>query len=136
MDEKELQHKFQSFEQQIQLVQQQLQSVEQAIQDITLLSLGFDEIKKDKEIMAPLGRGIFAKAKLISEDLTVDIGEGKYVKKSIKDTKELIQEQVKKLEQVKKELNLELENINQELTQTFMASQHNHEHCEDENCEH
>lgn len=123
MDEKELQHKFQMFEQQIQLIQQQLQSVEQAIQEISLLSLGFDEIKKDKEIMAPLGRGIFTKAKLISEDLIVDIGGGNYVKKSIEDTKELIQEQVKKLEKVREELNLELEKINQELTNVFMASQ-------------
>ena len=47
------------FEQQIQMIYQQLQSVEQVLQEITTLNLGIDEIKKDKEIMAPLGRGIF-----------------------------------------------------------------------------
>lgn len=143
---KDLQFKFQMFEQQIQMIYQQLQSVEQAMQDISELSIGLDEIKKDKEIMAPLGRGIFVKAKTISEDLLVDIGEKNYVKKTIQETKDLIQEQVEKLEKVKEELNCGLEKINQELTETFMANQKNHScgdkcncedecSCEDESCE-
>ena len=121
--EKELQFKFQMFEQQIQMIYQQLQSVEQVLQEISTLKLGIDEIKKDKEIMAPLGRGIFAKAKLISEELLVDIGEKNYVKKSPQETKNLIEEQIEKLEKVKTELELELEKINEELTKTFIDSQ-------------
>jgi len=117
--EQEIAFKFQMFEQQIMAIQQQLQAVEQALVDMASLNLGLDEIKSDKEILAPIGKGIFAKAKLISEDLTVDIGDKKYVKKSIPKTKELIQEQITKLEEVQENLNQELEKINEDLSKTM-----------------
>ena len=119
--EQELQFKFVMLEQQIMAIQQQLQAVEQALVDMTSLDLGLDEIKIDKEILAPIGRGIFTKAKLISEDLTVDIGGKNYVKKSISDTKKLIQEQIGKLEKVREGLNGELEKINDEITRVMIS---------------
>ncbi len=121
--EQELQFKFGMLEQQIMAIQQQLQAVEQALVDLTSLNLGLDEIKKDKEILAPIGRGIFVNAKTLSEELTVDVGGKNYVKKSVPDTKKLIQEQIEKLEKVREELNGELERINGELTEVFMESQ-------------
>lgn len=121
--EQELAFKFQVMEQQIMAVQQQLQAVEQALVDITSLNAGLDDIKKDKEILAPIGRGIFTKAKLISEELTVDIGGKNYVKKSISDTKKLIQEQIEKLEEVRENLNQELEKINEEITKVMLEHQ-------------
>ena len=119
-NEQELAFKFQMFEQQIMAIQQQLQAIEQALVDMIGLSLGLDEIKKDKEVFASIGKGIFTRAKLISEDLLVDIGEKNYVKKSIKDTKELIQEQTEKLERVKYEPNKEMDKINYELTNVMV----------------
>jgi len=132
----ELMQKLSVYEQQIQELQQQLEAVEQAIIDMNSLFLGLDELagSKEKEILAPIGRGIFVKTKLISEDLTVDVGGKNFVKKSIPETKKLISNQIKKLEEVKKELNENLEEINKELTEVFMKSQEEHE-C-DENCEH
>lgn len=121
--EQELQFKFGMLEQQIMAIQQQLQAVEQALVDMTSLDLGLDEIKKDKEILAPIGRGIFTKAKLISEDLIVDIGGKNYVKKSISDTKKLIREQIGKLEKVREELNRELDKINDEITRVMIEHQ-------------
>lgn len=121
--EQELTFKFQILEQQIMAIQQQLQAVEQALVDISSLNLGLDEIKKDKEILAPIGKGIFAKAKLISENLTVDIGGKNYVKKSIPETKDLIQEQITKLEGVKEDLQGELEKINEEITKVMVEHQ-------------
>ena len=73
--------------------------------------------------MAPIGRGIFIKSKLLDEELTVDVGGKNFVKKSIPDTKSILEEQIKKLEQVREELNQNLEKINEELTKTFMAAQ-------------
>jgi len=124
-NQEELMQKFGMYEQQIQQLQQQLESVEQAIIEMNSLVLGLDELvgSKDKEILAPIGRGIFTKTKLISEDLTVDVGGKNFVKKSIPETKKLIQTQVEKLEEVKKELEGNLEEINNELTMTFMESQ-------------
>jgi prefoldin alpha subunit len=135
INEQELMYKFQMFEQQIRALQQQLQAVEEAILDISRLNLEMDDLigKKDSEIFAPIGRGIYAKAKLMSEELLVDIGNKNFVKKTIPETKKIIQSQIKKLESLKEELNLGLENINQELTRTFEESQkgqnHNHSEC-------
>ena len=121
--EQELNFKFQMLEQQIVAIQQQLQAVEQTLLDMASLNLGLDEIKKDKEILSPIGAGIFAKAKLISEELIVAIGEKNYIKKSIPETKNLIQEQIIKLEKVKESLEGEFEKINEEVTKTMVEYQ-------------
>ena len=140
-NQEELMQKLGMYEQQIMQLQQQLEAVEQAIIEMGSLVLGLDELigSKDKEILAPIGRGIFAKTKLISEELTVDVGGKTFVKKTIPETKKLIKDQVTKLEDVKKELENNLEKINEELTTTFMNAQKEQgqeEHVHDENCEH
>lgn len=117
--QQELTFKFQMLEQQIVAIQQQLQSVEQALIDMASLNFGLDEIKTNKEILAPVGAGIFARAKLISEELVVGVGEKNYIKKSIPETKKLIQEQIIKLEIAKEELNFELDKINDEITKVM-----------------
>jgi len=124
-NQQELMFKFQMFEQQIQQLQQQLQAVEQSIIEINSLNLGLDELvgSKGKEILAPIGRGIFAKAKLLSEKLTVDVGGGNFVKKSIPETKKIIEEQIKKLENIKKELNNNLEKVGGELIKIMGEAQ-------------
>ena len=124
-DQQELMFRFQMFEQQIQQLGQQLDAVEQGIIEMTSLNIGLNDLVggKNKEIMAPVGRGIFAQAKLLSDELLVDIGEGKLVKKSIPDTQKLIEEQVKKLGQAKIELNNAMEQINEELTKTMIEAQ-------------
>ena len=124
-DQQELMFKLQMFEQQIQGIQQQMQAVEKAIIDMDALNLGLDELKgkKDQEIMASIGRGIFVKAKLLSEDLTVDIGRKNFVKKSIPDTQKIIAEQVEKLNDAKNDLEKAMENINEDLTKTMLESQ-------------
>ena len=116
-NQQELMFKLSMYEQQIQHLQKQIQAIEQGIVEMKSLSLGLDELKgaEGKEIMAPIGRGIFAKSKLLSEELTVDVGGGNLVKKSIDDTKKIIDEQVNKLEDVKEEMNINLEKLSGEL---------------------
>jgi prefoldin alpha subunit len=123
--EQELGRKFQVFEQQIRMLQEQLQSVEQTSLDLQNLDLGLDDLKssKDKEILAQVGRGIFVKAKVLSEDLIVDIGGKNFVTKSIENTKEIINSQVEKLSEIKEDLENELEKINSEITNVFMEHQ-------------
>jgi prefoldin alpha subunit len=113
----ELMFKLSMFEQQIRQLQQQLEAIEQGIVEMNNLDKGLDGLvgKKGKEIFAPIGRGIFARAKLESEDLNVDVGGGNFVKKSIPETKKIIEEQIKKLENVKKELEEALEKLGKEL---------------------
>jgi prefoldin alpha subunit len=121
MDQNELNQKFQIFEGQIMQVQRQLQAVEHAIVDMQQINFGLDDLvgKTNEEIMAPIGRGVYARAKLISEDLIVDVGGRNFVKKDIPSTKELIQGQVENLSGIQKELEEELERINEELTQVM-----------------
>jgi len=143
-DNQELLFKFSMFEQQIQQLQQQQHAIEQGILEMESIYSGIDEISAGKEIMSPLGRGVFAKAKLISDELIVDTGDKNFVKKSAKDTKELIKIQIKKLGEVKTEINKELDKLSDEITSAMQEAQdkekgHKHSHncsCGDDcNCE-
>jgi prefoldin alpha subunit len=124
MDE-ELTRKFQEFEIEIRQIQEQLQVIEQTMQDMNIISSGLEELKgkTGEEIMAPIGKGIFVKAKLLSENLTVNVGSEKFVKKSIDETKELIEKQRMKLRETKADLDQELEKINEEITQEMVKYQ-------------
>ena len=146
-EQQELFFKFSMYEQQIKQLQQQLEAIERGVTELTTLNFGLDELvgAKEKEIFAPMGKGIFVKAKLISEELNVDVGEGNLVKKSIPETKELIEEQIKKLVQVKKEMENNLEELGREVMNIMNGQQEEHnckckegEECScnhDENCE-
>lgn len=105
------------FEQQMRQLQEQLQAVEQGIIELGTLNLDLKELEngEGKEIFASIGRGIFAKAKLLSNDLTVDIGEKNFVKKSVPETQEIIEKQIEKLENAKEELNKGLEEVSKEV---------------------
>ena len=122
-DEKqqEIMYKMQVFEQQMQQVQQQLQMIEQGKVELNDMSKAIEDLKgkTGKEIMAPIGRGIYVKAKLVSEDLTVDIGGKKFVKKDIDQTKETIAKQLEKLDEVNKQLDKTLEDLNKEVMELF-----------------
>lgn len=122
--QQELIFKLSVFEQQAQQLQQQLQAVEQGIIEINSLSLGLDEIKGKigGEIFAPIGRGIFAKTKLDSEELLVDVGGKNFVKKSIPETKKLIENQIKNLEDIRKDLENSIEEVNQQLTDLVLEA--------------
>jgi len=121
MNQEELERKFRIFEKQIMQIQEQIQAIDRAIVDMNQINIGLGEIsgKKEKEILAPLGRGIFVGAKLISGNLTVDVGGGNFVKKTVPETKEIIDEQIGKLSMMKKELEGELDKINEEITKSL-----------------
>ena len=117
----ELFFKLSMFEQQTHQVQEQIDAVARGIDELASLNFGLDELKGSvgKEILATLGRGIFVSAEVRSEDLTVDIGGKNFVKKSIPETKEIIEEQIKKLISVKQELGENLEAISKEMSKTL-----------------
>ena len=141
----ELMVKFQIFEKQIQQLQEQIQAVEQGVVELQMLELGLDELKgkTGQDILAPMGKGIFAKAKLTSEELLVDVGDKKFVTKNIDETKRLIENQTKKLAEIKRELESAMEGLGEEVEKTM--SEHSGKHldkahpgeecdCEDDEC--
>lgn len=146
-NQQELMYKLQMFEQQMQQMQQQIQSVEQGIIDLSNLNLGLDDLvgAKDKEIMTLVGKGIFVKTKLLSEDLVVDVGEKNFVTKSISETKDMITEQLGKLREAKDILTDNMEKSGADFQEMIMQAQgqeaqqegHKHEYCgghEEEDC--
>jgi len=136
-EQQELFYRFSLYEKQIKELQQQIEAIENGIVELNSLDFGLDELVGNvgKEIYAPFGKGIFVKAKLASEELNVDIGKGNLVKKSIPDTKRLIQEQIKKLEGVKAELENNLEEMGKEINEMIdKAQQHECQCKEGEEC--
>lgn len=125
--QQELMFKLSMFEQQIQQLHQQLQLVEKNIVDLNSLDFGMDELRGSvgKEVLAQLGRGIFVKTNMTSEELIVDVGNKNFVKKSITDTKKLIKEQIEKLHQIEGELKDKIEEINEEVTGLVLEAQKN-----------
>lgn len=137
-NQQELLFKFSMYERQIRELQQQIEAISRGIIELGSLNLGLDELvgSEGKEIYAPMGKGIFVKAKLISEELNVDIGGGNIVKKSIPETKKLIEEQMKKLEQIKEEMEKNLEQLGEEITGMMNHAEELHEHSHNCNCGH
>jgi len=117
----ELTQKFQMFEVQIRQIQEQLEAIQVALQDMKIISEDLEEMKGKvgKEILAPIGKGIFAKAKLLSEELIVNVGNGNLVEKTIDETKEIISNQEKRLKDSRENLEKELERINEKITETM-----------------
>ena len=118
-------YKLSLLEQQMNQVQQQIESISQGVDDLKTLDIGLDELRGSlgKEIMAPLGRGIFVRATINSKDLTVDVGARNFVKKNIPETKEIISNQVTKLLTIKEDLNATLEKISDEAEKTLREFQ-------------
>ena len=109
------------FEQQIHQMHQQMEAVEKGINDLGSLNFGLDELRGSlgKEILSPLGKGIFVKTRLESEDLTVDIGGKNFVKKDIPETKEIIERQIKKFVRVREDIGENMEKISKEMAKTL-----------------
>ena len=114
--QQELIFKLGMLEQQMQQLQQQIQAVEQSNIELQSLSEGLNELKnaEGKEVMAMIGRGIFIKSKIVSDDLLVDVGERNFVKKSVEETQKLINEQIEKLSEAGESLNIQIEEVSRE----------------------
>ncbi len=125
MENQEIIFKLSMFEQQLQQLQQQMQAVESGITELQSLHLGLGEIPGsiNKEIFARIGRGIYAKAKIISEELTVNVGENNFVNKSVPETKKMIEEQIDRLREVEKELETNIESTNKEFLEMVQEYQ-------------
>jgi len=88
--------------------------IEYVIQQILELeefksNLKFLKEAKGKEILATLGKGIYAKSLCQDENLFVNVGAGIVVKKTLKETEEIITSQIKNLHEAKTSLLASLE---------------------------
>ena len=100
-EQQEIMFKLSILEQHTNQLQQQTEAIDQGIIELESLNLDLNEIigSKGKEVLASVGKGIFAKTKLLSESLIMDVGGGNFVKKSVPETQKVIKDQIKKLEE-------------------------------------
>lgn len=96
---------------------EQLKLVEQQLSELVLFDEELKMIKemKNQEIMAPIGKSVFAPVHLRDEKLLVDVGAGYFVRKNIDETKSVIKEQRASLEGFKIQVTAEIDNIGKEL---------------------
>ncbi|MFH1249064.1 MAG: hypothetical protein V1660_02840 [archaeon] len=94
-------------EQQAIQMQQQLEILDQQIIELQLMKLNLDEIDKSKEkteILSSIGKNVYIKTELKNKELYVDIGAKTVIKKSIADTKVLIDKDINSLNETRKRI--------------------------------
>lgn len=115
----------QMFQQQAEQIEEKINLVSQQIIEIDAINVSLDKIEnsKDEKILANIGKGIYVDAELKGKDLLVDIGEKILVKKSVKETKEIIRGQITKLAELKQALLMEMQQINSQLQDLILRAQ-------------
>lgn len=149
---------FQMMEQEANRLSQQLQMIENNLKEIEGIKDGLKEIEKKetKEILANIGKKIYIPVEIKDKNLIIEVGNKKFVKKSISETRELIKEQIEKLNSARQEITGALEQLQEEAGKLMMNIQnsqeeehnhghehkHNHKHedghecdCKDDECE-
>jgi len=114
----------QIIEQEAQQLEQQSQIIEQNIIEMQNLNNSLEELEKTdkKEILANIGRGIYIPAEIKDKNLTVEVGNKVFVKKSIPETKKIVEEQIEKLDEAREQIKDRLDDLREEVDQ-FMKSE-------------
>ncbi len=102
-------------------LQEEAKRIEATIQDIDARAQEFQDLKQSvekledeqgKDILAPVGRGIFFKSELKEKKLYVNVGSDIVVKKNPKQAAEIVGNQIKELENLRDNLFSEMQKIN------------------------
>ena len=117
MAKEELLIKLSMLEQQANEQAEKIQAIDNQISELESLKLSLREIDKSKgkEMLAPLGRGIFIKTEIKDERLFVNVGNKTIVKKTPMETEEIIESQIKEMQEVKHHLMHNIQEINHQL---------------------
>jgi len=108
----------QVIEQEANQFNEQLQIFDQNISEMQELNKSLDEIEnsENNEILANLGKKIYLPAEIKkNQKLMVEVGNKNYVKKSISETKEIVDDQLKKLIIAKQEIMDNLETLQNQM---------------------
>ena len=113
----------QVIEQETQQLEQQSQLIEQSLIEMQNLSSSLDELEKTdkKDIFANIGRGIYIPAEIKDKTLSVEVGNKVFVKKSIPETKEIIEDQVQRLGSAREQISDRIEDLRVEVNQLMKS---------------
>jgi len=118
LEEKKLQKlymQFQVLDQNIKQIQQQAQTLNAQLVELVGATRSLDDIKNVKngtEILVPISSGVYAKAEIKdTENMLVNVGANINVKKSVDDTKKIIETQVEEMKKLQKQMLGELNRL-------------------------
>ena len=115
--------KIQMMEQEVNYLNQQLQLIDENIKEMTQISDSLGEIKKGNEILSNLGKKIYLPVEVKDDKLIVEVGRGNYVKKSISETKEILERENNKLMEGKGKIIERLNFLQEEMSKMLMELQ-------------
>ena len=128
-------------EQEANKLSQQMQLVENNLNEIQEIKKGLEEIEKKetKEILANIGKKIYIPVEIKEKNLIIEVGNRKFVKKTIPEAKELIEEQIGKLDSARQQINERLEELQEEAGKLMMqiekSQKNEHHHDKDDECD-
>ena len=96
-------------ENQIKETEQHIEFISSQIIELKALEGNISSLKENKEILSPLGKGIFLKAKQEEKNLFVSIGAGIIIKKSPEKTIEAIKTQIERLSSLHAQLSSQIQ---------------------------
>jgi prefoldin alpha subunit len=104
-------------ERQMQELQQNINFLESEINELNLFHKNISSFKNlnKTESFSSLGKGIHVKTTLSSKDLFVEVGSGVLVKKTAEETQEIIENQLKKMNETKNHFLQRFQDNHQEL---------------------
>ena len=112
-------------EQEINRAEQQHQLIEQQILEMQNLYVGLEELDKSKEkqMWANLGKSIFIKTEILDKNLLVDVGNRTFVKKTIKETLKIAEEQLDRLLEAKNNILSKMREIQQQTEEVIIEAE-------------
>ncbi len=98
----------QQLDQQIKQVQKQVMMLDEQLQDLQITEQALKEVQNTKpgtSILSPVSNGIFIQSEFKdNKNVSINVGAGVVVKKSIPDAQKLIQKQVEEVKRIHEEM--------------------------------
>ena len=117
-------------------LEEQLNIINQQVKEFDLLKESLTNIEKVKseKVLTSLGKGVFVESKIESKELLVNIGNNVVLKRSTKETKDIIDKQIGELEKIRIQIESAIGDLDLELQRILEGAREGHVH--NENCNH
>lgn len=127
-------------------IERQIEIIDQQTSELIQISKSLEQLwlkEENPEFLANLGKGIFIRAKALEKELFVSIGKGTVVKKTPKETIEIITTQLRRASETKSEFMSRINELQNEMQKLIEEAEnedkkrikeHSHEECDDPEC--
>ena len=117
MEQQEYLLKLQLLEQEANQFGEQLKVIDKQIEDLNVLKENVEKLSDSPEtdMFSELGKGIYIKGQLDKSNMLVDVGNKILVPKTSKEIEGIVDEQIKKFDEVKGEIGNHVNQVNKEL---------------------